>query len=153
MIPLPKSFYFDTPLACSRQEAVALRRQLLRFGSNVRRPRRFAPPFVTFCAVIHLEIIFPTSPAMRGRSGDVQQDMGVEKAAAHFSARVRFITWAVVVSLRATPRAFVSQFSTDGGEARRARNVSSQRASSSTWGVGRFSMASSISATLLMAAL
>ena len=27
-------------------------------------------------------------------SGDVQQDIGVEKAAAHSSARVKFITWA-----------------------------------------------------------
>ena len=56
MIPLPKSFSFDMPHACSRQKAVALRRQLLGFGSNVRRPLRFVPPFVTFCPVIHLDL-------------------------------------------------------------------------------------------------
>ena len=32
----------------SRQEDVALRRQLLRYDSNVRRSRRVASPFVTF---------------------------------------------------------------------------------------------------------
>ena len=61
MIPLPKSLFFDTPHACSCQEAVALRRQLLRFGSHVRRPLRFAPPFVTFCPVIHLDLDRPQS--------------------------------------------------------------------------------------------
>ena len=61
MIPLPKSLFFNTPHACSRQEAVALRRQLLGFGFNVRRPLRFAPPFVTFCPVIHLDLDRPQS--------------------------------------------------------------------------------------------
>ena len=85
------------------------------------------------------------------RCGDVQKDVRVEKI--HSSPRVRAITFAVVSPERAAPRARCNQLSTGAGVARRTRSVSSQPANSSTCGAGSFSMASSISAILLLAGI
>ena len=80
MIPLPKKN--DTPHACSRQESVALRRQLLGFGSNVRRPLRFTPPFVTFCPVIQISIGIrdPTRNVQRNNENCYEKPVGARGA-------------------------------------------------------------------------
>jgi hypothetical protein len=80
--------------------------------------------------------------------GYVQQDVCVEKT--HSSSRVRAITFAVVMLGIPAPRALCSQRSTGGDVPRLNRSDVSQRASSSTWGAGNFSMALSISAMLFI---
>lgn len=97
------------------------------------------------------ELGFRSTEPLRVRGRNVQQDIGVEQEPAYSSPRVSTIIFAVDSPGRAAPRARWSQFSTGGGVARLTRRVSSQPASSSTCGVGSFSMALSISAMLLMA--
>ena len=97
------------------------------------------------------KLVFRPREPCRVGGRDVQQHVGIEKF--HSSPRVRAITFAVVSPERAAPRARCSQLSTGGGVPRLTRSVSSQQASSSTCGAGSFSMASSISAMLLMAGI
>lgn len=98
----------------------------------------------------YAELSFRPPEPRRIRSGDVQQYVRVEKDSADSSPRVRAITSAVVTPGRAAPRACFSQVSAGSGAARRARYASSQMASCSTCGTGKFSIAVSISPIVLM---
>ena len=97
------------------------------------------------------KLVFRPREPDRVRGRNVQQHVRVEKI--HPSSRVRAITFPVVSPGQAAPRARCSQPSTGAGVARLTRKASSQTASSSTCGLGSFSMASSISTMPLISIL